>query len=141
MQGRPLKLAALRGKWVLVNLWAPWCPIRSHEVPDLNALNARPDVVVVGVAVDYGNDEAAVRQAIQRAGMRYQAHVLGGNRIEAEAQPRRSGPALFDPTTYVYGPDGRRQQVIAGPVSTERIRQLIEGYLDRTRAARTANGL
>lgn len=141
MQGKPLKLSAFRGKWVLVNLWAPWCPICYHEVPDLNALNARPDVVVIGVAVDYGSDEASVRQAIERAGMRYQAHVLGGNRTEADAQSRRIGPTLFYPTTYVYSPDGRQHQVIVGPVSSERIQQLIEGYRDRTRAARTASGL
>lgn len=138
MQGKPLKLSAFRGKWVLVNLWAPWCPICYHEVPALNALNARPDVVVIGVAVDYGSDVDSVRQAIERAGMRYQAHVLGGNRTDADAQSRRIGPTLFYPTTYVYGPDGRQQQVIAGPVSTGRILELIEGHKAKTRSTRPA---
>lgn len=139
LQGKPLKLSAFRGKWLLVNLWAPWCPICYHEVPDLNALNARPDVVVIGVAVDYGSDEASVRQAIERAGMRYQAHVLGGNRMDADAQSRRIGPTLFYPTTYVYSPDGRQYEVIAGPISAERIQLLIEGYKAKTHSARSAD--
>ncbi len=136
MQGKTLKLASLRGKWVLVNLWAPWCPICYHEVPALNELNARPDVVVIGVAVDYGTDETAVRQAIERAGMRYQAHVLGGNRTDADSQSRRVGPTLFYPTTYVFSPGGRQHQVIAGPVSTGRILEMMAAYRERGRPAR-----
>jgi len=128
VQGKTLKLATFRGKWVLVNLWAPWCPICYHEVPALNELDARPDVVVIGVAVDYGTDEASVHQAIERAGMRYQAHVLGGNRTDADNQSRRIGPTLFYPTTYVYSPDGRQHQVIAGPVSTKQIQELMASY-------------
>lgn len=135
IQGKPLNLASFRGKWVLVNLWAPWCPICYHEVPALNELNARPDVVVIGVVVDYGTDESAVRQAIERAGMRYQAQVLGGNRMDANSQSRRIGPTLFYPTTYVFSPDGRQHQVIAGPVSTGRILEMMAAYRDRSRPA------
>jgi thiol-disulfide isomerase/thioredoxin len=128
LEGKTLKLASFRGKWVLVNLWAPWCPLCYHEVPALNALNARADVVVIGVAVDYGTDEAGVRQAIERAGMRYRAQVLGGNRTDPDSQSQRIGPTLFYPTTYVYGPDGRQVQVIAGPVTTERILALMAAH-------------
>lgn len=135
LQGKTVKLASFRGKWVLVNLWAPWCPICYHEVPALNELDARPDVVVIGVAVDYGTDEASVRQAIERAGMRYQAHVLGGNRMDADNQSRRIGPTLFYPTTYVFSPDGRQHEVIAGPVSTGRILEMMAVYRDRGRPA------
>lgn len=137
LQGKTLQLASFRGKWVLVNLWAPWCPICYHEVPALNDLHARPDVVVIGVAVDYGKDESSVRQAIERAGMRYQAQVLGGNRTDADSQSRRIGPTLFYPTTYVFSPDGRQHQVIVGPVSTERILAMIAAYRDRSRPTGT----
>ena len=117
---------------MLVNLWAPWCPICYHEVPALNELDARSDVVVIGVAVDYGTDETSVRQAIERAGMRYQAQVLGGNRTDADNQSRRIGPTLFH-STNVFSPDGRQHQVIAGPVSTGRILEMMTAYRDRSR--------
>jgi len=35
--------------WVLVNYWAQWCTPCLKEVPELNRLNARDDVLVVGV--------------------------------------------------------------------------------------------
>ncbi len=135
MQGKTLKLSEFRGKWVLVNLWAPWCPICYHEVPALNELDARKDVVVIGMAVDYGQDEDSVRQAIQRAGMRYQAQVLGGNRLEPRSQSRLIGPTLFYPTTYVFDPDGRQVQVIAGPVRTENILAMLESRKGRPHAS------
>ncbi|MCS6787302.1 MAG: TlpA family protein disulfide reductase [Thiobacillaceae bacterium] len=128
MQGKTLKLSSYRGQWVLVNLWAPWCPLCYHEVPALNALDARPDVTVIGVAVDYGTDEDSVRQAIERAGMRYAAQVLGGNRTDPNAQSKRIGPTLFYPTTYVFNPDGRQHEVIVGLVSVERIQAMIDAW-------------
>lgn len=53
--GRPTTLAALKGRTVLVNLWATWCVPCRTEMPALNALQAKlggPDFEVVAVNVD-----------------------------------------------------------------------------------------
>lgn len=62
--GRPLDLAAFRGKVVLVNLWATWCPPCIAEMPDLDALQAKlggERFQVVAVSLDRGGAEVVKR--------------------------------------------------------------------------------
>ena len=58
INGKTVRLSDFKGKWVLVNFWAPWCPLCWVEVPALNELNKRKDFVVIGIGLDYGPDEA-----------------------------------------------------------------------------------
>lgn len=38
LKGKKVKLSDLRGKIVMVNFWATWCPPCRHEMPDLDAI-------------------------------------------------------------------------------------------------------
>ncbi len=129
MEGRTVQLDNFRGKWVVVNFWAHWCPLCWPEVSELNALNARKDVTVIGVAMDYGPDELAVQTAIKRQGMRYKAQVLGGNRVSTDAAYHQVGPVGFYPTSYIFDPKGVRHARINGPLSAERFQSVIQGGL------------
>jgi thiol-disulfide isomerase/thioredoxin len=53
--GRPASLADFRGRLVLLNLWATWCPPCREEMPALDRLNARlggDKFVVIALALD-----------------------------------------------------------------------------------------
>lgn len=63
--GRPLDLAALRGKTVLVNYWATWCAPCRAELPSLERLAAREGGRLVVIAASVDTDQGAARAAFE----------------------------------------------------------------------------
>ncbi len=56
-KGQPTSLAAFRGKVVLLNIWATWCPPCVREMPTLNKLQkllGGKEFAVVPLSVDRG---------------------------------------------------------------------------------------
>ncbi|MDA8095261.1 MAG: TlpA disulfide reductase family protein [Betaproteobacteria bacterium] len=121
-QGRTIHLSDYKGKWVLVNFWATWCPPCREEIPDLEALyqaHARKDLVVVGVAMAYNHDPASVTQFVRSMHMTYPI-VLGDDGIAAQF-----GGADELPTSYLFNPQGKEVGFHIGPLT----RQDIEGFI------------
>lgn len=53
--GKPQAMAQWKGKPILVNFWAPWCPPCVKEMPELSALAGElkaKDINVVGIGID-----------------------------------------------------------------------------------------
>ncbi|MDX1654198.1 MAG: TlpA disulfide reductase family protein, partial [Candidatus Competibacteraceae bacterium] len=49
LDGQPVKLSDYRGRWVVLNFWATWCPPCLEEMPELEAFHRSDSAVVVGV--------------------------------------------------------------------------------------------
>lgn len=121
-QGKTHTLAQYKGKWVLVNFWATWCPPCLEEIPDLNALheNKKNNLVVLGVAMDY-TDPQTVLQFAEQMMVSYPI-ILGNPRIAAQI-----GAIKGLPTTYLYNPQGKMVAYNVGALT----RQAVEDYIKK----------
>lgn len=61
LSGRPVSLSSLKGKVVLLNFWATWCPPCREEVPSMVRLNQAmqgKDFQMLAVSIDEGGKNA-----------------------------------------------------------------------------------
>ncbi|NOT14696.1 MAG: TlpA family protein disulfide reductase [Methylotenera sp.] len=121
MQGKSHQLSQYKGKWVLVNYWATWCPPCLEEIPDLvNLYDQRKnqDLMVLGVVFDYKQIKE-VTDYVDDMLISYPI-ILGDNQAVYQI-----GSAQALPTTYLYNPNGELVKVKRGVVT----KQLIERWL------------
>jgi thiol-disulfide isomerase/thioredoxin len=102
--GKAMKLADLKGKVVVMNIWATWCAPCKVEMPTLAKLQAaypNQPVEVVAVSIDTVEDAAKARLFIA------QNDPLKFYHDREKKMPFKLVPmAPGAPTTVVYGKDG-----------------------------------
>ncbi|AMR29685.1 hypothetical protein A0257_08700 [Hymenobacter psoromatis] len=101
LAGHPANLRQFRGKVVLVNLWASWCPPCLAEMPGLQALYQKTDTAKVAfVLISLDENPNKARALLKRKG--YTLPVFF---------PAAPLPAPFDspsiPSTVILTPAGR----------------------------------
>ncbi len=114
--GKPMKLSALRGKTVLLNLWATWCAPCRKEMPALDKLQAElggPDFEVVAVTIDQRNLERP-KAFLQEIGVSRLAYYSDPT-AKIFQQLRAVDRAVGMPTTLVIDPAGCELGYLAGP--------------------------
>ena len=126
LDGELVSLAQFRGKTVLIDFWATWCPPCIFQVPELNRFwKAHRDdgVVVLGVAIDEEGAEV-VGPWIEEQKVEYP--ILLGDDLLAQQYG-----AIGFPTLVVVRPDGIIDSLHVGLIEIPDLEAIVE----RARAA------
>jgi len=111
--GGSFDLAALRGRWVVVNFFASWCPPCQQEEPELVAFayahRSPGDAALVGVVFD--DAASSAHSFMQSTGASWPAVIDPDGQLALNYGVR--GP----PETFIVAPDGTVVVHLDGPVT------------------------
>lgn len=116
-----MSLSQERGKIVVMNLWASWCPPCRAEMPDLQRFAqayARRGVAVIGV--NQGESARQARAFAQALRITFPIWLDPGQEYG------RAYAALGLPTTVVIARDGTIVRGFDGPLSFDDLRSAVD---------------
>ena len=125
LDGKPVRLADLRGRLVWLNFWATWCPPCQAETPilrDMDAAYGSRGLSIIGIAVQETTVDD-VRAYAQRYELGYDIA------FDASADIFGLYKVFALPTQFFIGPDGRILEVINGPLTDDTARARVEAWL------------
>jgi peroxiredoxin len=109
LEGRHIRMSALRGKVVIVDFWASWCDPCREEMPVLNRLYKKykgDGLVVIGVSVD--RDKGNVRKFLEQTPVSFPIVHDPDHQVAGRYEPPRM------PSSYVIGKRGVVRHVHKG---------------------------
>ncbi|MDD5634003.1 MAG: TlpA disulfide reductase family protein [Candidatus Omnitrophica bacterium] len=96
LYGQEFKLSYTKGKVVIIDFWATWCPPCKMEIPHLNSLYkqyAKSGLEVIGIALDDGG-AGVVRPFAEENKIEYTI-LMGDRKVEAAYGGIRGIPTIF----------------------------------------------
>lgn len=111
--GERMRLADLRGKVLVVNMWATWCAPCQLEMPTLAKLAAEYEgkpVEVVAISIDKGEDDQAKARAFIAKNAPLKFYIDPTAKLPFDLKPAAVGM----PTTVIYGADGIEKARLSG---------------------------
>lgn len=114
--GAPMTLSSFRGKVLLVNLWATWCPPCLKEMPALDALQTAlggPDFAVVAINIDTRNLDKPKAWLAQREIKALTYYADPQARVFQELRAARKVDGM--PVSLIVDRDGCELAILPGP--------------------------
>ncbi|WP_087974288.1 redoxin domain-containing protein [Oceanobacillus rekensis] len=117
-EGETVRLSDYRGKRVLVNFWATWCPPCRAEIPDMQKLYDNKDVAIL--AVNMAETPDTVTEFVKEYEMTFPVPM------DAESEVIDTYQVQAYPTSYMIDSNGRIQYMRLGAMNYDLMVQELE---------------
>jgi len=127
LEGRELTLDHWRGKVLVVNFWAPWCPPCRAEMPGFDRLQnrlGRHGLQFVGIALD-APDKVGAHLAAYPVSYPILQGAVAGHELARAAGNRLGGM----PYTLILDRQGHPVATLTGGLEEARVEALVEPLL------------
>lgn len=127
--GEPQRLLDHRGKPIILNFWATWCPPCRAEMPSMQrAHETVTDEGISVIAVNVGEDAETIARFLSKTDVDFPIPM------DLDSEVVQSYPVKGLPTTFVIDPEGRLVYSAAGerewddPALLDQVRALKTGH-------------
>jgi peroxiredoxin len=127
--GKDVKLSDYKGKVILVNFWATWCPPCKKELPSLSAIASEfknKDFKMVGVSVD--DNQSVLNTYLQSNSLSYTI-VHEPDQLVQKYMDVTGQRDNVIPQSYIIDKSGKVVEVVIGARSKADFISLINKYL------------
>lgn len=121
LEGEKVSLSDFRGKRVMLNFWATWCPPCRAEMPDMQKFHENKDVVILAVNLtETESSEDNVPKFVEEYGITFRVPLDVDSSVSTLYQIRPI------PTTYLIDSNGMIHNVAFGAINYELMVQEFE---------------
>ena len=123
LRGGRVRLADLRGRPVVLNFWASWCPPCLAEMPEFQRVHRRLGDRVAFLGVNQRDQAQAAERLARSSGVTYPLA------LDAAGRAFDAFGGLGMPTTVLIGADGTVADIVSGQLDETLLRERIRSVL------------
>ncbi|CDQ39906.1 MULTISPECIES: TlpA family protein disulfide reductase [Virgibacillus] len=125
LNGETLQLSELRGKKVILNFWATWCPPCREEMPAMEKFYNDHQEEVEIVAVNLTDSEKK-EEDVHTYNEKYKySYPIP---LDRKSDARNAYQVVTVPTTYFIDSEGNIQQIKPGPMDYEFMEDTVNSF-------------
>ena len=126
LSGKNVSLSDYKGKVVVLNFWASWCPPCKAEMPEFNEMDREfkksGDTVLLAINMTDGRRETKKKVETFISEQKYKMRVL----LDSEGKASNLFDIRYLPTTYVIDAEGTVTGQLVGGTTKSAVRKLVK---------------